>query len=78
MIHNTYYIVVYLLFTLNVHILPIENHCILFVSYTYSLEFHSNERSANSNISLGISNDKHFLTFFREGEKISLATQTLL
>ena len=38
MIHNTCFVVPYLLFILNIHILPMENHCILFVLYTYSLD----------------------------------------
>ena len=50
-----------------------ENHCILFVLYTRSLEYHLHVRSVNIYISLVICNDKHFVTFFREGVKIFLS-----
>ena len=50
-----------------------ENHCILFVLYTRSLEYHLHVRSVNIYISLVICNDKHFDTFFREGVKIFLS-----
>ena len=67
MIHNTYFVVEYLLFILNVHILP------LYPVHTYSLEYHLHVRSVNIYISLVICNDKHFVTFFREGVKIFLS-----
>ena len=63
MIYNTYFVAAYLLFILKVHILPMENHCILFVLYTYSLEYHLHVRAVNIYISLVICNDKHFVTF---------------
>ena len=72
MVHYTYYIVVYFCGILYCGI-PIENHCILFVLYTYSLEYHLNVQSVNIYISLVICNDKHFDTFFREGVKIFLS-----
>ena len=50
-----------------------ENHCILFVLYTRSLEYHLHVRSVNIYISLVICNDKHFVTFYREGVKIFLS-----
>ena len=50
--------------------IPIENHCILFVLKlnTYSL-VPFELWSMNIYISLVIRNDKHFVTFFREGVK---------
>ena len=72
MVHYAYYIVVYFCGILYCGI-PIEKQCILFVLYTYSLEYHLNVQSVNIYISLVICNDKHFDTFFREGEKFFLS-----
>ena len=73
MVHYTYYIVAYFSGILYCGI--IENRCILFVLYTYSLEYHLNiqAEAVNIYISLVICNDKHFDTFFREGVKIFLS-----
>ena len=74
MIHNTCFVVPYLLFILNVHILPMENHCILLHTVsTLEYNLHVQVRSVNIYISLVICNDKQFVTFLGEGVKIFLS-----
>ena len=74
MIHNTYFVVAYLLFNLNVHIYQWRTivSCLYYI-HAVSSTIDLNVRSVNIYISLVICNDKHFVTFFREGVKIFLS-----
>ena len=71
MIHNTYFVVAYLLFNLNVHIYQWRTivSCLYYIHTVY----HLNVQSVKIYINLVICNDKHFVTFLREGVNISLS-----